>query len=293
MNTYSRFQSNWVVIPQVRSLRETAYGVRTHYVTAGEGEPLVLVHGAGPGASGATGWANTIPVLAKHFRVYAIDQIGYGDTDKPLIDYSMQTYVEHLAGFIDALKLQNVRVMGNSQGAYVAIKYVLDNPGYVKSAALLATGGVASACGIPNGERAGRLPHFDGSKDSVRKFIEMIVNDKSKITDELIDTRFASASLPGHKEMHESIGRFRRLVNSDPNIKQVWYIRERLMALKIPYCFIWGEEDRTALLDPQGIGLKALLPDVPFHIISGAGHQVQNDKPDECNKLILDHFLKN
>ncbi len=293
MSVYSQFQSGWVVVPQVRSLYETAYGVKTHYVTAGEGEPLVMIHGGGPGASGATGWAQTIPALAKHFRVYAIDLIGNGQTDIPRMEYSLQTLVEHVAGFIDTLNLGKVRIMGNSQGAYVAIKYVLDNPGHVTSAGLISTGNLASACGIEKGGKGSDLPRFDGTRETLKNFMTLIVNDPAKLTDELIDLRFQTASRPGHKEMMQSIGRFRRLSLEDPNIHQAWFVRDRMKELKIPYCFIWGELDRSAPLDPQGLGLKALLPHIPFHVVAGAGHQVQNDKPEECNRLLLDHFLRN
>lgn len=297
MSVYSSFQSNWCVVPSVRSLYETAYGVKTHYVTAGEGEPIVLVHGGGPGASGSTGWTNTIPALAKHFRVYALDLIGNGDTDKPLMEYSLQTLVEHVAGFIDALNLKTVRILGNSQGAYVAIKYVLDNPGRVKSAALISTGNVATACGIESAAqtvaRSGKLESFDGTRESLRSFMELIVNDKSKLSDELIELRFRNASKPGHKEMLDSLKRYRRLSADNSSFGQARRLRERLLALTIPYCILWGEHDRTAPLDPLGYGMKELLPHVPFHIIEGSGHQVQNDRADECNKILIDHFLAN
>ena len=289
MSVYESFQSNWCVVPAVRSLRETVYGVKTHYVAAGEGEPLILIHGGGPGASGATGWAQTIPALAKHFRVYAIDLIGNGRSDKPIIEYSLQTLVEHVAGFIDALRLKNVRIMGNSQGAYVAIKYVLDNPGMVKSAAMISTGNVAAACGVES-NKGSALPRFDGTKESLRKFMEVIVNDQSKLTDELLDKRFEAASQPGHREALASIGAYRRLSLENKSIHQSWFIRDRLLELDIPYCIIWGEQDRSAPLDPLGLGVKALLPKVPFHIVAGAGHQVQNDKPAECNRLLIEHF---
>ena len=58
--------------------------VRTHFVEAGNGDPVVLVHGAGPGASGWSGWRQTILPLAKHFHVYALDTLGFGYTDKPV-----------------------------------------------------------------------------------------------------------------------------------------------------------------------------------------------------------------
>jgi pimeloyl-ACP methyl ester carboxylesterase len=286
----SGWSDGWVVVDHVRSLRETVYGVKTHYVQAGEGEPVVLIHGGGPGASGASGWANTIPALARHFRVYALDLIGNGQTDKPIIDYSFQTFVEHLAGFVDALKLDQVRVLGNSQGAYIAIKYVLDHPGRAKQAALISTGTLAKAAGIDDQGKAAVLPRFDGTKESLRKFMEIIVNDRARLTDELIDGRFAAASLPGHREMFDSLGKYRRLMAEDSGYRQVYEVGSRLTQLTVPWCMIWGGADRSAPLDPLGNGMHEMFPAVPFHVVEGSGHQVQNDKPEECNRLLLDFF---
>ncbi|HLH24274.1 MAG TPA: alpha/beta fold hydrolase [Chloroflexota bacterium] len=285
------WQDGWVVVPTVRGLRETVYGVKTHYVHAGEGEPVVLVHGGGPGASGASGWSNTIPVLAEHYHVYAIDLIGFGHTDKPLVDYSFQTYVEHVAGFVDALNLNNIRICGNSQGAYVAMKYVLDNPGRVQRVALISTGTLAGACGLRDtGRGVVELPRFDGTKESLRRFMQIIVNDPAKLTDELIDSRFAVASLPGHREMMDSIAAYRKLMASDSSYRQVYDVRARLPLLTIPWCMIWGGDDRSAPLDPLGLGMHEMFPNVPFHMVEGSGHQVQNDKPEECNRLLLEAF---
>jgi pimeloyl-ACP methyl ester carboxylesterase len=284
------FRSGWVVVPSVRSLRQTVYGVRTHYVEAGEGEPVVLIHGGGPGASGASGWANTIPALSPHYHVYAIDLIGAGETDKPVMDYSFQTLVEHTAGFIDALNLDRVRIMGNSQGAYVAMKYALDHPARVQQVALISTATLANALGLYDEGKATPLPRFDGSKESLRKFIEVIVNDPARITDQLIDTRFAAASQPGHREMLESLGRYRRLVTEDGSYRQVFDVKARLDQLTIPWCMIWGDADRSAPLDPLGQGMHRMYPEIPFHVVAGSGHQVQNDRPEECNRLLLDFF---
>lgn len=296
MSNYA-VESNYCVVPVVRALYETAYGVKTHYVVAGQGEPIVLVHGGGPGAAGSTSWTNLMPVLAKHFRVYALDLMGFGDSDKPMVEYSLQAFVEHVAGFIDTLGLQNVRIMGNSQGAYVAIKYVVDNPGRVKSAAMISTGNVATACGLENtAERQARTgkfsKHFDvTSKESIRAFMSMIVNDPSKITDELIDARYASASMPGHKHMMESMQRYRKLCDENSTFMQARNLREHLKALNIPCCILWGEDDRTAPLNPLGLAMRELLPQMPFHIIKGSGHQVQNDQPEVANRILLEHFL--
>lgn len=284
------WQDGWVVVPVVRSMNETVYGVRTHYVHAGEGEPLVLVHGGGPGASGESGWARAIPALSPYFHVYALDLIGSGYTDKPPIEYAFQTEVEHLAGFIDALNLDQVRLCGNSQGAYDAIKYALDWPRRVKQVVLIGSGTLATACGIQPPVRATPLPRFDGTRESLRAFIEVIVNDHSKITNELIDARYAAAMLPGHREKHESMGRYRQVVVEHPSERQVYDVKRRLEQLTVPWSMIWGGGDRSAPLDPLGNGLHEMFPQVPFHVVDGSGHQVQNDKPEECNRLLLESF---
>lgn len=280
--------SSWVVVNQVRTMRETVYGVKTHYMHGGAGEPVVLVHGGG--SFGEISWKRTIPALAPYFHAYAPDLIGCGYTDKPRATYSFQTQVDHLAGFIDALALDQVRLAGNSQGAYVAIRYALDHPARVKQAALIATGTLATALGLERAREGPRPPRFDGTRASVRKAVELLINDPAKITDELIEARMAVALLPGHQEAHESIQRFRQTVGQDPDQRQIYDVRARLPYLTVPWCLIWGDADVSAPLDPLGYAVHETFPQVPFFVVEGSGHQVQNDKPEECNRILLQFF---
>ncbi|NMH97348.1 alpha/beta fold hydrolase [Pseudonocardia acidicola] len=273
-------------------MRETVYGIRTRYVEAGEGEPVVLVHGGGPGASGASGWARILPLLARHFHVLAIDLIGSGHTDKPLVDYSFQTLVDHVAGFVDALGLTQVRLVGNSQGAYVAMRYALDHPARVNQVGTIATATLATAVGLRDDGRAVPLPAFDGTRASLVAFMQAIVNDRAKLTDELIDARFRSASLPGHREMLDSLWNYRKLVTEDPDQQQVFEVRERLTKLTVPWCVIWGADDRTAPVETLGAGLRELYPRVPFHVVEGAGHQAQTDQPQAVYELLMNFFVR-
>ena len=169
-------ESNWVKVGNIN----------THYLQAGSGEPLILVHGAGPGASGWSGWRQTIPELSKHFRVYAIDTLGFGLTEKPTdIRYTDQASVDHLAGFMDALCLEEVRLCGNSRGAYIAAKCMLDHPGRVKALLMISSGSIANAMGLerrPDQEGGMKALHaFDGTPEGMRRFLQVIVNDHSKI----------------------------------------------------------------------------------------------------------------
>jgi pimeloyl-ACP methyl ester carboxylesterase len=279
-----------VVVPQVRALAEPLYGVRTHYVEAGDGDPLILVHGGGPGASGASGWARLIPLLADSFHVLAIDLVGSGHSDKPLVEYSFQTLVDHLAGFVDALGLPRVRLVGNSQGAYVAMKYALDHPARVQQVGTIGTATLATAVGLCDDGRALPLPRFDGSRESLVAFLQTIVNDPARLTEELVEARFAVASLPGHREMLDSLGRYRTLVTEDPDQQQVFEVRERLAKLAIPWSMIWGADDRTAPVETLGAGMHELFPQVPFSVVEGAGHQAQTDQPQQVHDLLLSFF---
>ena len=104
-----------------------ADGLKTFYVKAGSGFPVVLFHGAAPGASAQVNWQlNIEPLAAAGFTVYAYDQAGYGRTDNPA-DLSIEYRVTHAKAFIDALKLDRYHVVGNSVGGYIAARLALED----------------------------------------------------------------------------------------------------------------------------------------------------------------------
>ena len=104
-----------------------ADGLKTFYVKAGSGFPVVLFHGAAPGASAQVNWQlNIEPLAAAGFTVYAYDQAGYGRSDNPA-DLSIEYRVTHAKAFVDALKLDRYHVIGNSVGGYIAARLALED----------------------------------------------------------------------------------------------------------------------------------------------------------------------
>ena len=104
-----------------------ADGLKTFYVKAGTGFPVVLFHGAAPGASAQVNWQlNIEPLAAAGFTVYAYDQAGYGRTDNPT-DLGIEYRVTHAKAFINALKLDRYHVIGNSVGGYIAARLALED----------------------------------------------------------------------------------------------------------------------------------------------------------------------
>src|SRR5215475_1381302 len=102
-------------------------GLKTFLVRAGSGHPLLLIHGAAPGASSLINWKlNIEPLAAAGFAVYAYDQPGFGYTDNPS-DHSIEYRVTHAKALIDALGLDQFHVVGNSVGGYIAARLALED----------------------------------------------------------------------------------------------------------------------------------------------------------------------
>lgn len=122
----------------------TARGIRLNYVVEGEGPPLVLSHGFQN--CGAFAFKPVIGRLAKRFTVYAWDKRGHGDSDKPKGPYSIQTFADDLLGFIDALKLDKIDLLGHSMGGRTATVFGIGHSGRLRRLML-----VSSSCGAPKG----------------------------------------------------------------------------------------------------------------------------------------------
>jgi len=268
-------------------------GIKTHYVEAGSGEPIVFVHGAGPGAYGWAGWRQTLPVLSKYFRCFAIDTLGFGLTDKPAESCADQDSVDHLLGFLDALCLDKVYLCGNSRGAYMCAKLAVDQPKRVKKLLMVSSGSIALAMGLErtHAQLAGmrKLEAYNGTPEAMRQFMEIIVNDHSKITDDLIADRVAMAALPGHDHVQKLQQQYRASLKNDPNEYQRFELKHRLPQLTIPMHMVWGAKDSFA--PPEFADeLRKMLPNVTFEMLENSGHQAQNDESDRFNDIALSFF---
>src|SRR5437868_9584663 len=96
----------------------TVLGFKLHYLEAGKGAPVLLLHGLGGDGSR---WRPNIEPLAKDFHVFALDQIGFGDSDKPLANYHTGMLAEFLVDFLKAVNVPKASLVGNSMGAGVAL----------------------------------------------------------------------------------------------------------------------------------------------------------------------------
>lgn len=121
-------------------------GIRTNYHDLGEGPPVLLIHGSGPGVTAWANWRLTMPELAKRFRVIAPDMVGFGETERPAgHHYSMQSWLAHLLGLLDALEIEQAHIVGNSFGGGLALALAIEAPQRVGKLVLMGSAGTAFA----------------------------------------------------------------------------------------------------------------------------------------------------
>ncbi|MFQ6399047.1 4,5:9,10-diseco-3-hydroxy-5,9,17-trioxoandrosta-1(10),2-diene-4-oate hydrolase [Nocardia sp. KC 131] len=263
--------------------------LRLHYHEAGvgNGPTIVLLHGGGPGASSWSNFARNIPVLARNFHVLAVDQPGYGLSDKP-IDHP-QYYIHSssaLKDLLDHLEITGrVHLLGNSLGGGAAVRFALDYPDRAGKLVLMGPGGLSVnlfAADPTEGVKNLAKFSYEPTRANLEAFLRIMVFDQSLITEELIDERFASASLPESLAATRAMGKS----FSGPDFEKGMIWREAYK-LRQPVLLIWGREDRVNPLDGALVATK-MIPRVQLHVFGGCGHWAQLEKFDEFNRLASD-----
>src|SRR5262249_32653089 len=140
----------------------TVYGAKIRYVEAGNGPVVILLHGLGGDASN---WASTIAPLSQSSRVPGLDQIGFGKSDKPMINYRVATLVDFLDGFYKKVGVQKASLVGNSLGGFTAAAFALAHPEKVEKLGLVDAAGCSGGggeCAPRLGAAVSRSPRVEG-----------------------------------------------------------------------------------------------------------------------------------
>ena len=265
--------------------------LRLHYHEAGSEHPatVILLHGGGPGASAWSNFGRNLPVLAKSFRVLAVDQPGFGRSDKPTEHPQYFTHsADAVVGLMDALGIERAHLIGNSLGGGAAVRLALDHPGRAGRLVLMGPGGLSLNMFSPDPTEGIRnLARFAAppgpSKEKLEAFLRVMVYDQSLITDELVDERFAAASAPDSLAAMAAMGAsFARPDTYEQGMlwREAHRLRQRVL-------LIWGREDRVNPLDGALLALKT-IPRAQLHVFGRCGHWAQLEKFEEFNRLAID-----
>ncbi|BBZ02493.1 4,5-9,10-diseco-3-hydroxy-5,9,17-trioxoandrosta-1 (10),2-diene-4-oate hydrolase [Mycolicibacterium chitae] len=262
--------------------------MRLHYHEAGDpsAPPVVLLHGGGPGASSWSNFSRNIAVLAQHFRVLAVDQPGYGHSDKHTEHEQYNRYsATALLNLFDHLGIERAPLVGNSLGGGTAVRFALDNPKRAGRLVLMGPGGLSTNLFAPDPTEGVKLLGrftMEPTRENLEKFLRIMVFDQKLITPELIDERFAIASTPESLAAAKAMGK--SFAGADFELGMMW---RDIYKLRQPVLLIWGREDRVNPLDGALVAIKQ-IPRMQLHVFGQCGHWAQLEKFDEFNKLTVD-----
>lgn len=259
------------------------------YVVKGEGKPLLLIHGYG---AGSWVWEKQIDVLFRNYKVYALDIIGYGYSDRPRIEYTPETYIHFLRDFMDGLEIERATLIGNSMGGGIAWAMAALFPKRVEKLILI-------DCVPPDVLKQVRnesfrilavvkdvplLPYFvmaSRNKNSIKRILQECLFDRRLITPELLNRQVELIRFKGSAWV---------LYSTLKHAKDTSKMGDYLSLINHPTLLIWGEQD---LVFPPSVGedLHRAIKGSELSIIKRSGHIPMWENPEEVNQVILD-FLK-
>ncbi|MDD3380185.1 MAG: alpha/beta hydrolase [Rugosibacter sp.] len=259
-----------------------ANGLATNYHDVGSGDPVLMIHGSGPGVTAFANWRLSMPVLAKNFRVIAPDMAGFGYTERPPgAKYTMQNWVSHALGLLDALKIERAHVVGNSFGGGLALAMAIRAPERVNRMVLMGSAGTSFKLTQGLDDVWGYTPSFE----NMRKIMDIFAFDRNLVSDELAKLRYEASIRPGYQESFASMF---------PAPRQQWVDalaspEEAIRALPHEALIIHGREDRVL---PMSASLKLfeLMPKSQLHVFGQCGHWTQIEHADRFVKLVTDFF---
>jgi 2-hydroxy-6-oxonona-2,4-dienedioate hydrolase len=266
---------------------------RLRYHDAGQGHPVILLHGSGPGTTGWSNFGANIEVLANKYRVLALDFPGWGLSDifDPSTAARFSVNADVVVGLMDHLGIEKAAIIGNSMGGIASQMLAAQHPERVSHCITMgapAPGGphvFYQPLGLTEGLKilfeAYRVP----SEENMRKLVEIMVFDSSFVTDALIKQRAADASanqdhlanfLRGLATMHiDAVGRD-ELVHA-------------LEQSNVPALIIHGRDDRVVPVE-HSLRTAALMPNATLVVFNRCGHWAQLEHAVKFNGLV-DGFL--
>jgi len=257
-------------------------GVRTRIVEAGDGPPLVLLHGTG---GHAEAYARNIATLSERYRVIAYDMVGHGFTAKPDVPYTLDVYAEQLGGLLDALGIERAHLSGESLGGWVAAWFAARTPERVDRLVLTTPGNVVSKPETMKVIRESTMRAVaEASPETVRARLEWLFAPQNRhlVTDELVAVRLAIYTLPGAEQTMRNV-----LVLQDPEVRARYgWDASWVGRITAPTLIIWTSDDPTGTYE-EGELLHGWIDGSELVLVDGAGHWPQWELPEEFDRL---HF---
>jgi 2-hydroxy-6-oxonona-2,4-dienedioate hydrolase len=268
-----------------------AEGVRTRCIQAGDGHPVIFLHGVG---GHAEAFARNIVPLSSDFRAISLDYLGFGLTDKPAESPTHLDYVEHLVAFMDAAGIEKAHLVGESLGGWVSFWTAMLHPDRVAK--------IISVCGArletETDEESQR--HVDAGRAELQRLTQQFVDNPTRanvrarlewlfrhpdrdITEELVDVRWA---IYQHAEAQKHLRRTapRR---DDLQATDVGLTAERLGQIKHPTLMLWTDHNPSTTAATAERATQ-YLPNGSFQLMRDCAHWPQWEDPETFNRIVTE-----
>jgi len=255
----------------------------TNYHDVGEGKPILLIHGSGPGVTAWANWRGIIPVLSKEARVIAPDMFGFGYSqcplDKPL---DLDQWVAQVTNLLDSLDIERVSVVGNSFGGAVALALAARHPERVERLVLMGAAGIS----FPLTWGLDKVWGYKPSLEAMDELLHIFAYDHSILGPDLARMRYEAST------RDDVQARFAALFPEphQAGIEMLAQTEDTLKSLEHKTLLIHGRDDRVVPLFTSQ-RMSELLPNAELHIFNRCGHWVQIEKAQEFTKLVSGFLL--
>lgn len=257
-----------------------------HYHEAGEGPPLVLLHGSGPGVSGWANFGDNLPSFAAGFRSLVLDLPGFGRSH-PTKQNPVLHAPDAVIAFLDGLGIDRAAVIGNSLGGKIAARVAATHPARVTRLVTVGGVGMPFFSALPS-EGIIRLVEFveEPTRDRLVQWMRSMVFDPAVLTDEFVEMRWQTASDPaalaGMRQIYnrEMLSVLREMMVG--NTAEL----EMLRQIEAPTLVTWGRDDRVTPLD-GAIAPMRLIRKCELHVFYDCGHWSMLERKDEFESVVL------
>jgi pimeloyl-ACP methyl ester carboxylesterase len=263
-------------------------GREVNYCELGQGPAILFVHGLG---ASWQSWLEQMPEFAASHRVVAMDLPGFGYSESPSEDISIEYYARWTARFMDVLGIESAAVVGNSMGGFVSAELAIKSPERVQRLVF-----VSAAIFWQNRRRAQPLVQLARMSDAV------VARALVRATDDIATRRrlrYAALASAGFRYpqyvsdelAHEMVRSARRTDGFLPALEALagYDLEEELPKISCPTLIVWGASDQlVSVKDAER--LEDLIPDSRREVFERTGHVAMLERPERFNRL-LQEFL--
>lgn len=256
----------------------TISGNKIRYLESGKSDNyIVLIHGLG---ASAERWEFVIPELSKHYKVIVPDLIGFGHSDKPLVDYTTDFFSDFLGNFLQKLEINKTNIIGSSLGGQITAEFTSQNQDLIENLVLVSPSGIMkhSTPALDAYVLAALYPDLDGAKNA----FQMMAGSSRVVNQKIIEDFVKRMKLPNAKMA---------FMSTLLGLKNAEVITKSLQKISVPSLIIWGEDDPVIPVKYADDFISS-IQDCRFYMMDNCGHTPYVDDPSRFSKLVLD-FLEN